>query len=125
MPDPAPIQLAYVSPADSAPVPNRDLLTAATVCGVVPLCVGILVLLGFLITRQRDFAALGVLTILGGLLLFAAGAICLVIHSWQAARLPKPQREPHSRAATTRFVLLLCNFPAAIFCIYVADLAGL
>jgi hypothetical protein len=115
------LPLAYASPAaTAADDPHRSLLTGATACGVIPLCLGFGVLFGFLATRDEGLAFLGLGTIAFGLLLFVMGLLFLLRYFWETTRLPPSLRRPHYIAIGMRLLLLAFNFPAALLCIYIA-----
>lgn len=61
-------------------------------------------------------ASLGLLTLLGGSILFVLGWLCLNQHWWRLSELSEAarEREPSGRPEA---VLLLANLPAALVCI--------
>ena len=93
MPDPAPIlPLAYATPVETHDEPYAGLLSGATACAVLPLSVGAIALVGYLLTRDPGFAVLGLITVLLGSIFLLMGFGFLLRYFWETTRLP-----PHLR----------------------------
>jgi hypothetical protein len=70
----------HLSYATEVPlIPTRALHLVALFCGIVPMTVGMLLLLGFWLTRWNAFAVVGFATLLAGSLCFLIGLTCLAI----------------------------------------------
>jgi ethanolamine utilization microcompartment shell protein EutS len=92
------------------------LLAIAMACGAVPLVIGVLIALGYLLTRRGMYMHLGFLTILAGTVLVAGGAACLFTYWWDARRTPALARSTLHRQVIWTSALLAANFPTAAVC---------
>ena len=94
--------LAYAVPEH--PRPRVALYRVAQLCWVVPLTIGVLVTLLFVLTRAEFFA------------LFGIGAICLVMFWALLRNCSTDDRRLWSKRAWILFGLMLLNFPIALGC---------
>ncbi len=91
---------------------NR-LLTIPRLCGAIPLVTGSAVFCLWLVTGWDWLCLAGYFTILGGFVLFAAGAGALVRYHFLSARTPGCSPRSVLRRTLGAWILLLGNFPAA------------
>ena len=106
--------LAYAVPEH--PRPRVALYRVAQLCWVVPLTIGVLVTLLFVLTRAEFFALFGFVTLFGGAALFGIGAICLVMFRALLRNCSTDDRRLWSKRAWILFGLMLLNFPIALGC---------
>ena len=89
----------------------------ALICGLVPLSVGTMVFIAWLITRDSDLMAIGAATIAYSIPLFIIGFISLIVDGWKASE--ARNEEWRARRLVARSILLL-NFPVAATYVAVA-----
>jgi hypothetical protein len=94
------------------PPPSEGAYRLAIGCGVTPLCVGTVALVGYLLTRAEAFAMTGFLTMPAGVLLFVIGAVALVYYVSTVWRRGE-RLGPRTRRTAVAACLLLANFPVA------------
>jgi hypothetical protein len=98
-------------------------LYVAMTCGLLPICSGTAAIVGWLTTRSGSFQVLGLLTILGGCVLFLFGGAALLAYAWRLwttfDRLPKG---PAIAAACAAFILL-ANFPVCAWYLSLSERA--
>jgi len=87
----------------------------ALLCGLAPLIIAVIILMGWFLTDAEEFLIAGIFNILGGLVLFFIGISCLIVYEYQ-------HRQQYQHSAWKKllkpFLVLLSNFPAAAACIY-------
>jgi len=88
-------------------------LQVAIFCGATPLTIGSLIYWAWRGTRWHWLEEAGILNIIGGLVLFFVGTICLIWHINHEARSEHKCRRPLTRQSLLVGGLLLVNFPAA------------
>ncbi len=91
------------------------LLQTAIACGAIPLTLGTAIYVAWRVANWDWLMAAGLFTVLGGLLLFAIGAGCLVVYVIREARNGQPHRIPLGLQSLLVGGLLLVNFPAAAY----------
>jgi len=91
---------------------NRSLHVAA-LCGVLPLLVGVLLFVVWVITRWDWLMLGGLFTLYVGLACFIVGVIALAQYCWQVSRAPDPPRQKWGGSVIACAALLISNFPAA------------
>jgi hypothetical protein len=95
-----------------APAVNRA-YRLALFCGACPLVVGVSIFLLWLVTRWEWLPQAGILTILGGCVLFLIGSFALLRAHWFAAHDPVVPKSKLWRATLLGAGLLLSNFLVA------------
>lgn len=90
-------------------------LAAAIACGAIPLTLGTLIYWTWRTTRWEWLPGAGLYTILAGLVLFAAGVICLAVYMVREGRVERTRRVPLGLQGLIVGGLLVVNFPAAAF----------
>lgn len=85
----------------------------ALICGALPLLVGVLIFLVWLITRWDWLMMAGIFTLYGGVAVFFIGAIALVRFFWLAVRTPELPRRGLWLSTLGCAALLLSNFAVA------------
>jgi hypothetical protein len=95
---------------------SRDINRAyrfALICGALPLLVGVLIFLMWLITGWDWLMMAGMFTLYGGVAVFFIGAIALVCFFWLAFRTPELPRRRLWLSTLGCAALLLSNFAVA------------
>jgi hypothetical protein len=103
--------LSYDTPLQ--PKPTRALYTIALACGLLPLGVGTIIFLLFLLIRSPILAAFGFLTILGGTCLAVVGFACAAVYLFQAKHAAPEEADRARRDAHKVFALIIADFLAA------------
>ncbi|MGV3755088.1 MAG: hypothetical protein ACO1QS_06875 [Verrucomicrobiota bacterium] len=98
---------------DRLPLPR--LLKLAFLCGALPLFIGTLIFLTWLITRWDWLMLAGLVTIFLGLVCFVMGVVGLSIHLYRMGQIAPPERQRQNWLALITACLLIINFPAAYF----------
>lgn len=87
----------------------------ALFCGLAPLVIAAIILLGWFFTGSTDILFAGLFNILGGVILFVIGICCLIFYEYQS-------RKQYQLSAWKKllkpFLIMLANFPAAVACVY-------
>ena len=82
----------------------------ALFCGLAPLVIAAIILIGWFFTGSEEFLIAGIFNILGGLALFVIGCCCLIFYEYQS-------RQQHKKSAWKKllkpFLIMISNFPAA------------
>ncbi len=76
------------------------------VCGLIPLLLGTATFFWWFITDLHDLLLVGNLVILGGIVLFLAGMVCVLVYVLKARR----AQSRYKRAAVASVTVLLLNF---------------
>jgi len=104
----------YFSPTTHAPEVKRTALHIARWCGAVPLILGVLTFLLWLLTRADELAMFGLAVIVVGLGMFAIGSVSLLTHvmiNWHFLCRSDDRKREWGAIVVAAF-LLLVNFPA-------------
>ena len=107
----APHALNYSRPGRLQSKPG--LYRTAIWCAAVPMVVGTVDFLLWLLVGGETLMAVGAFTILGGLGLFAVGAGSLIAYLWRELRAGLQSGKALAKRVTLAAVLLLANFPLA------------
>jgi hypothetical protein len=95
------------------PVPSIWLYRIALACGLLPMAVGTLVFLGYLVSRDMSFAVLGFFTIFAGLAATFVAAVCLAVYYAQMKRAGEADRVVARRNLWRAAAVVIANFPLA------------
>jgi hypothetical protein len=105
----------YQNPSTTSARPPAVLRYIAIFCGAVPLFTGFMTLGLWIVTRSSRYESHGLMVIMGGLLLFAAGFLCLF--SYWVLRARRAQSGLRSPRIWWIWLLLLSNFPGCAVCV--------
>jgi len=110
--------------AERAPRSFRVWLMTAVVCGALPMVVGAVVLVVFLLSEATAYSfetwvEVGVAILIGGLVLFCVGLVTLGVYLLKGRRQGVTGKNLAQNTIMTLFLLMM-NFPAALACMWVA-----
>ncbi len=108
--------IAAGSQPDGSQRKQSRLFQTAVTCGFLPLVCGAAILGAWLVTQWDWLMYAGISTVGGGLVLFTAGSVCLIIHACQALVKRRGAILREFVKVSLCALLLLVNFPAAYFC---------
>lgn len=111
--------LTRLNSSFDALLPLPRLLKTAFLCGALPLFIGTLIFVFWLLTRWGELMAAGVLIIILGLIWFVIGVICVIVHLLRSGG---PEAAPSQGWKPALILsLLLANFPVVYFYLNTVD----
>ncbi len=113
--------LDYRTTTDSvSKPPSKAALYVALLAALIPMLLGTVDIALWLLTFSKAFEAFGIIIVIGGLIFFAIGSICLLIHLVTVLRRPKNLRRQLLMILLAA-ILLVANFPLAGFYMNLAE----